>query len=203
MSSVGNLKSPEVIKAFFESTFPDEGRRKNILSLIILTYGLKLETISTILNEEPETLKKHLLDNNDKYHSLTKLFLLGYGDQEEAKSNFYGYFIKLYLSYTSKNRDSIKNCLLAISDSDALAVQQKHKDSKILTDDDIMILVKFQLKYFYTREELASIIGINARHYSSRVNECLVNYPELRSQYEYLADHFKATYCAKGPQPNV
>ena len=70
-------------------------------------------------------------------------------------------------------------------------------------DEDILALVEYQLKYFYTNDELDSLIGINAHHYCKRVNECLANYPELRSQYEYLEDYFKTKYLGGGSYPNV
>ena len=63
---------------------------------------------------------------------------------------------------------------------------------------DILMLLKYQIKYQLNRERLVEMVGINYRNYYRRTKELLEEHPELKADYEALVNFTSNIEAARG-----
>lgn len=144
--------------------FPDENKRRRFIINCALTFGLRAETLATLLNTSVETIKSELLYNiNYMHNSMQALFHIGMDNQEEAKQNFIEFFNKLVAAGKSNNKEEISNVLETISDRKAMQIMRREgRGTSKLSDEEILIILKYQLKYFLSTEKIEKNISCSS-----------------------------------------
>lgn len=176
--------------------FPDENKRRRFIINCALTFGLRAETLAALLNTSVETIKSELLYNiNYMHNSMQALFHIGMNNQEEAKQNFIEFFNKLVTAGKSNNKEEISNVLATISDRKAMQIMRREgRGTSKLSDEEILIILKYQLKYFLSTEKIEKIFHVHHTIYSKKIENLKTEYPKLVSQYEIQRDMFHKSY---------
>lgn len=177
--------------------FPKKEVRIAFITQSILTFGLTLETTSLLLNADKEYLHSKLSDGNQFYRSLTRTFNHTLKDQEKAKEKFISYFNSLKEAHQSKDKDKIRELLRVINDKDASTLMKEKKKGEPLTDNDILIILKYQLKYMLTSVTISKMFDFDRRNYGERVKRLESEHPELVAEYKELAYINRLPYAKK------
>lgn len=181
--------------------FPDENKRRRFIINCALTFGLRAETLAALLNTSVETIKSELLYNISYMHnSMQALFHIGMNNQEDAIKNFVDFFTNLIKAYEGKNKTEIANILNELSDKKAICIA-KRSDSKgkKLADEQILTILKYQIKYMLETKSIARIFNIDRGTYSSRVRNLGPEYANLISDFDYLSDFYhNASLASRG-----
>lgn len=176
--------------------FKSEISQNAFISLCSLEFGLTLETLSILLGISEHEAYTRVIDRNPKYFESMK-FQLGYSaeNQEEAKQNFLRYFYLLCLAYSKKDIEEYKRLLRKINDADIENLLANKKDE--YTDDEIIRIVKYQVKYKLSNKQISELFGIADSNYRKRSSRLLEKYPKLKTQYQTLADIFTNNFNDK------
>lgn len=167
--------------------FPKKETRNAFLTQCILTFGLTLETLSSLLNADKEYLYNNLFTNNPFYRNLTRTVKHTIKEQEKAKEKFTNYFNSLKEAYQNKDKEKIRELLRVINDKDAIKLMKDKKEQQRLTDEEVLIMLKYQLKYMLTSKETSKIYSIDRGTYHDRIKKLESEYPELVAEYSELA----------------
>lgn len=181
--------------------FPDENKRRRFIINCALTFGLRAETLAALLNTSVETIKSELLYNISYMHnSMQALFHIGMNNQEEAKQNFIEFFNKLVTAGKSNNKEEISNVLATISDRKAMQIMRREgRGTSKLSDEQILAILKYQIKYMLETKSIARIFNIDRGTYSSRVRNLGPEYANLISDFDYLSDFYhNASLASRG-----
>lgn len=200
-SSDNIIKPKEPIKIeLLASMFPNEEKRKNFLVNCVLTFGLRAETLAMILNESVESInKKMLYESTNFYENIRLVFERGMKRQDIALENFEKFYKKLTKAYLSGNKTQIKNVLLEISDQDVKSLlKRKPFDAKKMTTEEILIILKYQIKYMINLEMINKIFGLERHFYTNRVRNLGNEYFDLISDFNYLCDYYQWQFQMSG-----
>ncbi len=179
--------------------FPTESKRNEFLTKCILTYGLRLDTVSMILNKDSEQINKALLYNTNRYYQNVKMiFLHGMKRQDTALLEFKDFYLRLSRAFISKDRKSVEEILSEISDKNASMLINKKEQSRYLSDEDILVILRYQLKYMIDLKTVEKIFKLDRRWYPVRVRKLESEYPELVSDFNYLCDYYQNLYQLSG-----
>lgn len=159
---------------------------------VALYFRLHLDTLSTLFQID----EKKLLENMFKvspgaYDSLKMLFYHDGKDQNLARSNFISYFELLDEAISKNDLDEKRRLINLVTDAKALSIQKNRKPGQSLTDEDFGVLLRYQLKYTLTADDISYIFSVKRDNYLVRIEKYLENKDELRSEYEYLVDYLK------------
>lgn len=177
--------------------FPKREVRISFITQSILTFGLRLETISFLLNADKDYLYSNLYKNNAFYQSLTKTFNRSLKDQEKAKEKFISYFNSLKEAHQNKDKEKIRELLRIINDKDAIKLAKEKGQYASLKDEEILIILKYQLKYMLSSVDVSKMFDLSRRIYSERVKKMENLYPELVAEYNELAYINRLPYAKK------
>lgn len=181
--------------------FPTKEKRNHLLSQCVLTYGLSLDSLCNTLNLNKEKTFDDLVVRNIKYYeSVEKVFKFGMKRQEDAIKNFVDFLANLIKAYEGKNKTEIANILNELSDKKAICIA-KRPDSKgkKLSDEQILAILKYQIKYMLETKSIARIFNIDRGTYSSRVRNLGPEYANLISDFDYLSDFYhNASLASRG-----
>ena len=82
-----------------------------------------------------------------------------------------------------------REILEEISDKKALKIANRDKTKQLtLTDDEILTILKFQIKYMISTHQIERIFGISKSNYKKRVKRLQTEHEKLVSDFEYIAD---------------
>ena len=150
-----------------------------------LTFRLHLDTLSSLFQIDEQVLSEELYKvAKGAYESLNYLFLHDGKDQLKARDNFLIYYRQLLNAIREKDEVEKKRLLEVISDAKVIEFKKNHKLNGRLSDDDILTLVNYQLKYALYGDTIEYTFDISRKTYQKRVNELLENYPEIKREYE-------------------
>lgn len=82
--------------------FPTRQKRINFLTNCILTFGLRLETLSHLLGKDVEILAKEIESGNQLYTYISNVFKHGMKHQQEAVMEFESFFERLKVASLTK-----------------------------------------------------------------------------------------------------
>lgn len=169
--------------------FPSIEKRLDFLSLVTLEYGLSLDFLEELLGVDKETLYQELVKNNMKYNSpLYRRFSSPAINQEEARRKFKEYIKELTYACIDKDVEKIRTLLREVSDKDINEfVARKVKGQKI-EDEEMLMILKYQIKYQLNAKELCAKINMNYASYKRRVLVIIEKYPEYQAEYDTLAN---------------
>ncbi|MBE6140414.1 MAG: hypothetical protein E7172_02635 [Firmicutes bacterium] len=177
------------VRLFVIKYFKDEKKRLNFIGSVALTFGLRLESLSEIFGYNPDDLNQKLL-LEDNYEYLHFLFNHGYRNQSLAVADFYDFFNRLMLAYSTGSKEEIKKVMLELSDYKIIDYINNHPKGKSVSEDVVVDILKFQLKYGLHPTYLADYLKIQKSWYSRRVKNLPDKYHELKAGYEYLNDFY-------------
>lgn len=175
--------------------FPRKDRQINFLTNCALTYGLRIETIADFFGDNPTDLLRNFQSGNSLYNNLSNVFKHGMKPQQEAVAEFENFFERLTKASINKDKEKITEILEEISDKKALKIANRDKTKQLtLTDEEILIILKYQLKYFLSTEKIEKIFHVHHTIYSKKIENLKTEYPKLVSQYEIQRDMFHKSY---------
>lgn len=169
----------------------------NYLMHAVLTFRVHLDVLSTLFQIDIKELEQNLLSIATKHnHYEAMRFLIEHDarDQNRAYADFMYFWKELVNAIRNKNQlelDKLKN---VISDAKAKKVRDNHKLSKKLSNEDVYILAKYQVKYALRVRDMENLFGISHVTFNSRLPEVLEYDAELKSLYYYLLDYNENRY---------
>lgn len=169
--------------------FHRKDRQINFLTNCALTYGLRVETIADFFGDNPTDLLRDFQSGNSLYNNLSNVFKHGMKPQQEAVAEFENFFERLTKASINKDKEKITEILEEISDKKALKIANRDKTKQLtLTDDEILTILKFQIKYMISTHQIERIFGISKSNYKKRVKRLQTEHEKLVSDFEYIAD---------------
>jgi hypothetical protein len=180
--------------------FPTKEKRMRFIALSCLTFGIRVETLEELLGIDKNILYRELVDRNDFCsYSLEKLFWYGSKNQELAKASFLDFYERLLNSCKNRNDEEIKIILKEIGNHDAICIQKRKPNSRI-SDNDVRILIVYQLKYFLTSQQMGQIFNMDKNRYRKKVLAYFEQHPEekeLLIEYDHLHDYNCSKYIMR------
>ncbi len=197
--NITEAKEPIKIE-LLTSMFPNEEKRRNFLVNCVLTFGLRAETLAMILNESVEVVsKKMLYESTSFYENINLVFQHSMKRQDIALENFEKFYQKLTKAYLSGNKTQIKNVLLEITDQDVKSLlKRKPFDAKKMTSEEILIILKYQIKYMISLEMINKIFELERHFYANKVRNLGDEYSDLISDFNYLCDYYQWQFQISG-----
>lgn len=174
--------------------YPTKEKRLLFLAQSALTYGVNLDSLCEMLDKKNDEAKKRfetemLEENRAFYNSLIYLFHHCPTNQNVAKQRYIEYFNNLVNAAAKKDKGEIKELISVIRDDKANALKNKYREpGYYLTEDELLTIVKYQIKYGMDAKRVASLFKIDYHTYLIRVRKLEEKYPEIVSYFNYLAD---------------
>lgn len=179
--------------------FPNDNIKKTFLCQVVLEFGLSLDSLEELLGIDKANIYSYLESGNDVIERFVYRRLLNpAANQENARNRFKEFIRDLTLACLDKDIAKFKNILSIFSDSGIREFALKHESGMKISDDDILMLLKYQIKYQLNRERLVEMVGINYRNYYRRTKELLEEHPELKADYEALVNFTSNIEAARG-----
>ena len=111
-------------------------------------------------------------------------------DQELAKAKIISYYKDLINAISKKDKALQSSLISLMGDSKAKEFKENYKQSSEKSDEDIMTLVMYQLKYGLSNKKLGEKFNVGRSHYAERVRELLQNNEELLERYNNLVNYY-------------
>ena len=171
--------------------FPTKEKRNIFLSQCILTFGLNLDAISMLTGFDKETLYNELINRGTKYYeSVQRVFKNGMKRQDIAINDFLDFYNRLCQAYEAKDRETISIILHELSDKKAINLAKRPATIKTLTDEQILVILKYQIKYMLSVTQTADIFKLDRHGYAKRVRNLEDDYTNLVSDFNYISDFY-------------
>lgn len=165
-----------------------EDKQYLYLRHLILTFRAKLPLVSELFQISEEELYQKLIEyNGNSYRALLYLFNHDAADQDLAKRNMITFYKNLISTLISKNKNEQKRLIDSISDKDAVNVQKKGNNGEDLSDDDILIIMKHQLKYAMSYRGVATLFSQHRHSMCLRMERLIGDNEELKEKFEKLS----------------
>ena len=177
--------------------FPNKNKRSNFLIKVILTFGIRLDALSKVLSVDSEKLYRDIYSCGTSYAtSLLLVLKKGMKKQDVASTEVQNYFNNLFLVAKKKKVEEIKKIMEVISDKEALELLNKINNSRhiVWKDEEIVIMLKYQIKYMLTSMDIERIFHIENTNYARKVRALPSEYSSLISDFDYLSDLFYKSY---------
>lgn len=178
-------------KEMLERMFPTREKRMNFMANCALTFGLRIDGLSEVMGEDKDKLYNDYVNKSVYGRPLEFLFNHGFVIQEEAMNNFVDFFTRLTNAYLNKDVELIHEVLLEISDKKALDFRAKHAKGGIISDEEILTIVEYQLKYGLPTNVVTQHFKISRSNYCQRVVALEDKYPKQVSNYYYVSDYYQ------------
>ena len=177
--------------------FPNKNKRSNFLIKVILTFGIRLDALSKVLSVDSEKIYRDIYSCGTSYAtSLLLVLKKGMKKQDVASAEVQNYFNNLFLAAKKKNVEEIKKIMEVISDKETLELLNKINNSRYIVwkDEEIVIMLKYQIKYMLTSMDIERIFHIENTNYARKVRALPSEYSSLISDFDYLSDLFYKSY---------
>ena len=179
--------------------FPNDNIKKAFLCQVVLEFGLSLDSLEELLGIDKANIYDYLESGNDVIERFVYRRLLNpSANQENARNKFKKFIRDLTLACLDKDIAKFKNILSIFFFFFIREFALKHESGMKISDDDILMLLKYQIKYQLNRERLVEMVGINYRNYYRRTKELLEEHPELKADYEALVNFTSNIEAARG-----
>lgn len=196
------------LKVFYNS--PKKSEEENLkqqyifLLHIMLKFGLRYQSLSEITGIDITTLKSHMESYNYNYDRSLNLVdrAYFYGNQKQAQENVLQFYEKFKEFKKTNNTAGVRLLIHQIDDSDYMTMKSKYINSKnggkkasktYLKDDDIIIALKFQLKYCLSTFAVATDLGVNRSTLGRKYYELFEKQDEFGNkikEYETLKNRY-------------
>lgn len=189
----------EEIRNFIKTICPNDLSYKEFITKVSITFGLRFSTISNLFDyplfdvgkllREP-FIKEDSLGNKRIIRTVDNLYSYCFKDQEVALTEFYDYIYDLYQAYYLKDKEKIVYLRGLINDIPFFQFKKNYQKDKPLSDSDILTIVKFQLKYFYTPFQIIGYLGISSKDYNTAIDRLKELDKNLYDYYEKLVKEY-------------
>lgn len=181
---------------------------------IMLYFRLRYQSLAELLNVDVETLKKNMTRyNNNTYVSLFQMDNTFFAsNQKKAQADVMEYYNELKNAKKENDKETLKKLLHQVDDSMYKLVKDNYKKKLqyvgktntraiSLSDEEILVILKFQLKYSLSTLTVADDMGLNRntlgkryRNLFSKTDEYgnkIFEYQVLEHHYEHMADFYQ------------
>lgn len=155
-----------------------------------LTFRLHLDTLSNLLQiDENELLENMIRLVPNSYNAITYLLYHDVNEQTIARQEFLSYYRELLNAIRTKDIEEKKRLISIVTDFNVAQIRKKHQLGDPLSEQEIEAILKYQIKYALTQEEISLMFDINRANYSKRVEKIIQKNLGLKTKYEYLSDY--------------
>ena len=170
-----------------------------------MQFGLDMNTICEILNIPLEKQKefyvqlKSVNKSNEEY--LYNTLYRNIRNPYKTKQAFYDYMTEFYLAVAHKDYEQIKKCkeIFYQIEKEVQDIIKNRQPNVPLSDEDIVTLLKFQIKYHLPSKAMCEKLGvINRNRYLYRVEALEDEYPDLVMDFYTLTDSIKDRIINRG-----
>ena len=186
---IENKPISNIPKLKLELLYADEKKQMQLMKHIALTFRAKPPLLAYLFGIDEEVIIKQLFNNENTFNALNYLINNDYADQEVVKIKIIVYYRDLLNALKNKDKNEINNLISKVSDYKANEIIRKREEGSRISDDDLETIINYQLKYSLSQIEIGKIFGINANHYSMRVQKFLETNNELKEPYEALTNY--------------
>lgn len=178
------------VKLRIDKFYKNEEQQYIFLRRLALTFRARLPLLSELFHiDEEELFNKLRMYNRSVEDSLKYLYYFDISDQEEAKRNIIAFYQELLTAVVKKDKETQKFLIGIIADSRIKSlIKEKHLDRN-LSDEEILVILEYQLKYALDHKDAAGMLGINPENYRRRVLAVISGDEELKTCYERLMDY--------------
>lgn len=171
--------------------YKDYPSQIKFLSHIALTFRTNLDTLSNLFNISKKELENEIMKSNEScYESFYYLFYKDHTNQELAKARLIDYYRDLINAILKKDIETVNVLIREIKDTKIKEFKEVHKFRDIKTDEEIMTLLNYQLKYSLSNNVMADKFHFDRTTYAQRVRKLIDDNPELKSRYEDLIKYY-------------
>ena len=175
-----------------EKLFPTEEVRKRFITMAILEFQLSVDDLEDLLGIDKKIIYEEFVYGNRNIGENVKKEFDFYGELPGvAKERFLTYLNRLQRAIKYGNEKLAKSILEELYDKEIVKFKRNHEFGERISDEEILAMVKYQIKYSLTMQSLLNTFHINKKVYSRRLKEILPNYPDLQTKFEFLMDFYR------------
>ena len=172
-----------------EKMFPTEEVRKRFITMAILEFQLSMDDLEYLLGIDKKTLyDEYVYGNGNIGETVKKEFDFNSELPGVAKERFLTYLNRLQRAIKYGNEKLAKSILEELYDKEIVKFKRNHEFGERISDEEILAMVKYQIKYLLSNNQLGKILNISKRNYSVRLQKLLPNYPDLQKKHDLLTN---------------
>jgi len=154
---------------------------------LMLTFRVKLSLIEQMFQINKNLLKRKLSEDIKFFDALSYLNFNDETNQEEARKNVRYFYKELHNAF----KDNIKKNILfnMISDEKINIIKNSNKSIDILSNDEIISILKYQLKYALNNDQLVNEFNMDMEKYRERIQVVLLENELLNQRYNDLMNY--------------
>jgi len=172
--------------------FDREDLQIKFLKHLILTFRAKLPLITELFPfTEKDILEKILYNSGEggTYISILYLFYHDTTNQDIARRNIIVFYRDILNAIKDNDVTAKKYLLSQVSDYQVLQFRKEHQPGTKINDQQLGLILNYQLKYALNQRQIADIFNIDQANYSIKLKKYLSDKPELQVRYEALCDY--------------
>lgn len=178
-----------------EKLFPTEEVRKRFITMAILEFQLSMDDLEYLLGIDKKTLyDEYVYGNGNIGETVKKEFDFNSELPGVAKERFITYFNRLLRAIKYGNEKLAKSILEELYDKEIVKFKRNHKPGDRISDEEILAMVKYQIKYLLSTNQLGKILNIDRSNYSKRLQSLFPNYPDLQKKYDLLTNMLETKF---------
>ena len=178
-----------------EKLFPTEEVRKRFITMAILEFQLSMDDLEFLLGIDKKTLyDEYVYGNGNIGETVKKEFDFNSELPGVAKERFITYFNRLLRAIKYGNEKLAKSILEELYDREIVRFKRNHKPGDRISDEEILAMVKYQIKYLLSTNQLGKILNIDKSNYSKRLQSLFLNYPDLQKKYDLLTNMLETKF---------
>lgn len=167
--------------------FPTFKNKNNFIVMSILTFGITKESMADLLGINTGELLTTYIYPSSFCKSVERRWHHISNTQDETVTNFSNLIVALYQAFLNRDVESFKEEISEITDKFAKNIIDNRKPGDKISDADILIILKYQIKYALSSGKTAKLFKIERKTYLKRVGKILEMYPEYEEAYKSLA----------------
>lgn len=192
-NTIVNGKSKDfsgTVKLSLDILHQNQEQQWKFLMHIALCFRLKLGSLANLFHlDEKLIIKKFLGLKGGVYNSLLYLFYQDVTDQQIAIEKFLNYYKELLTAIKNKDIEQENNLKKQVTDYSVSEFIKEFETSKTLTDDNIEVLLNYQLKYALTFDNMINRFNLNGMEYQNKVMQFISDKPYLKERLDALIDY--------------
>lgn len=173
-----------------DALYKDPEKQYKFIVHAALTFRLHLDTLSQLLQiDENEMLENMIRIVPGAYEAITFLLYHDVCDQNTARQEFLEYYRELINAIRTKDSESKKKLISVVSDARVAKIKNEREAGDLISDEEILAILNYQIKYALKQDEVADMFKINRSNYAKRALKLLESDTGLYKKYEYLSDY--------------
>lgn len=179
---------------------PEIKKKEQIKFLInaILTYRVKIDTLSYLFQLDENELYHLLMDGQPKYiiNALEYLFNNDFSEiainQEQAAFNLKRLYRNVIVAYNSGKRSNnwkeYNDLMRGLNDAPAIKFRREHQSGEKISPEELESVMNFHLKYALTLTGTANFFKISISNLYRRLKDLANSNPTLKNRFDALND---------------